>query len=172
MPRTLDPLRKRIFNSIEKGVEALQKELTVQSGIELSTFSWQWKHEPPFRRTVDGSGAPYSIGTLKESLSISRIKTKNSIGFSMKWDPVSQRENKQFRYGSLVVTGHPNFFKGEANPEYSARPFTFLLIPKEQRDIRILKTSIAPDAKSLPETAWHIGMERFKIAFNSSMGLK
>jgi hypothetical protein len=170
--RTLDPLRRKILRSVEKGVEALQKEMVVQANIEVSTFSWQWKHEPPLRRTVDGSGAPYSIGTLKESLSVSKIKGSNSIGFSMKWDPISQREGKQFRYGSLVVTGHPNFFKGAANPEYSARPFTFLLMPKEQRDVRILKTSIAPDAKSLPETAWHIGMERFKIAFSSSMGMK
>lgn len=162
MAELLAGLRTAVLNAAQQAMGELQAQMIVESYGAIESFQWNWEGPISDERPI------IDTGNLMNSLDPSGIQLKqNSISFSLTWDPVDPETGKH--YGELVHDGQAGYFVddegGDFAHDYTARPWTFLLIPAEQRDEELLNTDTGPTPESLPEDGWEAGLQAFQRTF-------
>ena len=137
-----------------------------ESFLAIESFQWEWNGPISDQRAIIDTGA------LMNSIELSGVEMQqNSISFSLRWDPVDPAPNpkRDKHYASVVHDGAAGYFEGEEGgdfaKDYTARPWTFLLIPEEQRDDSAVNTDTGPTTESLPEDGWQAALK----ALNQSL---
>jgi hypothetical protein len=162
MAELLGEFRAAVLAAAEQAMGQMQFQMLAEAETAISDFVWEWNGPISGRRSIIDSG------NLMRSVEWSDVEVQqNSITFSLSWDPVDPESGK--RYGALVHDGQAGYFEGEEGgdfaKDYTARPWTFLLIPADQRDDSDINTDTGPATQSLPEDGWEAAL----TAFNRSL---
>ena len=162
-------------------MQAMELQMVDESFRAIESFQWEWNGPISDQRAIIDTGA------LMNSIELGSVESEqNSISFSLRWDPVDPGtdpthgvEGGQIgpqqgkHYASLVHNGQAGYFQGEEGgdfaKDYTARPWTFLLIPAEQRDDSEIYTDTGPATESLPEDGWEAAMKAFDQALRQQL---
>lgn len=177
----LGEFRTAVLAAAAEAVAKMQYQMMVESEVAIREFQWEWKGP------ISGDRPIIDTGALMNSIEPSPVEIKgNSITFSLKWDPVDKEKDigetpmrwqvpedqDGFHYASLVHDGKRAYFRlrdGGKRRDYTARPWTFLLMPAEQRDDSQLNTEIGPSVDSLPEDGWEACLKAFSQSFRQEL---
>lgn len=167
MATELAQLRAAVIAAAKIAVGELQVQMALESTDAIDNFQWNWKGMNPDTRNITDTG------NLKESLEVSPVTLEsNRISFSMKWDPIDVENFPQVsHYADIVHDGRKGWFemKDGSLRDYTARPWTFLLMPPEQRDASRLQTESGPTAVSLPDDAWEACLRSFDMTLKNEL---
>ena len=162
MAGLLGGLRAAVIDAAQQAMQAMELQMVDESFRAIQDFEWEWNGP------ISGERPIIDTGRLMESIELGDVElTQDRITFSLAWDPVDPETNAH--YASLVHDGQSGYFEGEEGgdfaKDYTARPWTFLLIPADQRDDSELATDSGPTTESLPEDGWDIALEAFNRSF-------
>lgn len=166
MAQELAGFRVAVIAAAQQAMQAMELQMVDESFRAIQDFVWDWKGPISNRRSIINTGA------LMNSVQIGSVDLQqNSISFSLTWDPVDPDNGDH--YAKLVHDGQAGYFEddegGDFAKDYTARPWTFLLIPSEQRDDSELNTDSGPTTESLPEDGWEASLEAFQQAFRQQL---
>lgn len=163
----LGEFRTAVLAAAAEAVAKMQYQMMVESEVAIQEFEWEWKGPISNERSI------IDTGRLMESIEPSKINVQqNSISFSLVWHPIDPEAKRAKDYADLVHDGQEGYFEGEdydQDKEYTARPWTFLLMPAEQRDDSQLNTEIGPSVDSLPEDGWEACLKAFNDSFRQEL---
>lgn len=162
MAELLGEFRAAVVAAAQQAMAQMQFQMLSEAETAIQDFQWEWNGPISGRRSI------IDTGNLMNSVEWSDVELQqNRITFSLSWDPVDP--DTGVHYGSLVHDGEAGYFEddegGDFAKDYTARPWTFLLIPAEQRDDSRLNTDTGPTPESLPEDGWEASLQ----AFNRSL---
>lgn len=167
MASILAQLEAALIESIKAATEEMQVQMVIESSEIIDNFSWDWKGRYKGTRSIVETGA------LRDSLTFTDVNLdENQISYSLTWNPTDPETGAQ--YASLVHDGAREYFKMKDGTmrEYTARPWTFLLTPPEQRDDSQLQTKSGPTAESLPDDYWEACLHSFNVTLKSQLTKK
>lgn len=154
-----------MLQAAETAMGEMQAQMALESYKAIEEFEWEWNGPKANERNI------MDTGNLMESLTPSEVTVEpNHIRFQLKWDAVDPETGKH--YAELVHNGRAEYFydeEKEVTYDYTARPWTFLLIPADQRDEEQLSTSTGPVPQSLPEDGWEAAVQAFKEALRQQI---
>ena len=158
MAELLGEFRAAVVAAAQQAMAQMQFQMLAEAETAIQEFRWEWKGPISDRRAI------IDTGNLMNSVEWSDVELQqNSITYSLSWDPVDPETGEH--YGTLVHDGQAGYFEddegGDFAKDYTARPWTFLLIPAEQRDDSSLNTDIGPSTESLPEDGWEASLQAF-----------
>lgn len=155
-----------VLLAAQAGLVDMQEQMLAESYRAIESFKWKWegRNAPRQREIID-------TGNLRDSAKLSPVESKpNQLSFTLSWNPIDPDNGK--RYGALVHDGQPDYFYDDEDDvywDYTARPWTFLMMPAEDRDEERLNTEIGPTPESLPEDGWDAAMYAFKRIFEQEL---
>ncbi len=160
MAALLDGFRAAVVSAAQQAMQAMELQMVDESFRAIQDFEWEWKGP------ISGDRSIIDTGRLMESIELGDVERKqNSISFSLVWHPIDPEATRVKDYAALVHDGSAGYFEdeegGDFAKDYNARPWTFLLIPADQRDDSQLNTDIGPSVESLPEDGWEAALEAF-----------
>lgn len=165
MADTFVDLYEVMLQAAETAMGEMQVQMALEANRAIEEFEWEWNGPRADERNI------MDTGNLMESLVPSDVSVEqNHIRFSMKWDAVDPETGKH--YAELVHNGQEEYFYDEEKDvayDYTARPWTFLLIPAEARDEGQVNTSTGPVPQSLPEDGWEAALEAFRGALRQQI---
>ena len=166
MADLLAELRSAVMNAAQQAMGELQAQMILESYQAIGEFQWEWNGP------ISGDRPIIDTGNLMNSLEPSAVNVQqNRLSFTLSWDPVDPESGKH--YASLVHDGQAGYFGNEEGgdfaKDYTARPWTFLLIPAEQRDDSRINTDTGPTPESLPEDGWEAALKAFQQAFRQQL---
>lgn len=167
MATDLSKFRAAVIAAAKVAVSEMQLQMAMESTNAIDSFMWTWKGRIPDTRPITDSGE------LNRSMELTPIDLNaNRISFSLKWDPVDVENFPQVsHYADIVHDGRKEWFRMEDGTmrDYTARPWTFLLMPPEQRNASRLKVSSGPSAESLPDDAWEACLTAFNLTLKNQL---
>lgn len=164
MSGMLGDFRQAVIEAAKEAMQAMQLQMVDESFTAIQDFQWEWKGP------ISDSRSIIDTGNLMNSIQLGELEVKaDSIGYTLTWDPVDPGNGQ--RYADLVHYGNEEHFETDEDEikEYTARPWTFLLIPEEDRDEELLNTDISPSVDSLPDDGWKAAMQAFDDAFKRKL---
>lgn len=167
MATDLAQFKAAVIAAAKVAVSEMQLQMAIESTDVIDNFQWQWKGKVPDTREITDTRQ------LNESMELSPVTINgNVLSYKMTWDPIDVENFPQVsHYADIVHDGREGWFKMEDGSfrDYTARPWTFLLIPPEQRDVSRLKVSSGPAAESLPDDAWEACLTAFSTTLKSEL---
>lgn len=169
MTVSLEVLRQAVLKAARDGVLELQMSLAEEGTYAISQFQWEWYGPagPDNRNIVDTEALMRSIKPSAVEVSTS------SVTASLEWDPTDPLTGEH--YADLVHNGEEGYFWDEESDktyDYTARPWTFLLMPSDQRPVEMIGTTKGLDPESLPTDSWDAAFKRFKVTFRNSLATR
>jgi hypothetical protein len=166
MAAEIENLRNAILNAAKIALEEMQVQMALESSDIIENFQWEWKGP------ISGSRPILDTGALRDSLETTPVVlNRNRMGFTLKWDPIDVDAFPRItHYASLVHDGATDYFETEdGTKDYTARPWTFLLMPADQRDESQINTKTGPSPSSLPEDYWQASLQSFRTTFSQQL---
>jgi len=160
----LSELRSAVIAAATVAMQEMELQMVDESYLAIEGFEWEWNGPVSDQRSI------IDTGNLMNSVEIGNVELKqNRITFSLTWDPVDPETGEH--YAELVHNGEPAYFEDDDGfpKDYTARPWTFLLIPAEQRDDSQVRTDTGPTPESLPEDGWESALQSFKRAMGREL---
>jgi len=166
MAELLGGFRTAVLAAAEQAMQQMQVQMLMEAETAIQDFEWEWNGPISGRRSI------IDTGNLMNSVAWSDVEVQqNSITYSLSWDPVDPETGKH--YGALVHDGQAGYFEdedgGDFAKDYTARPWTFLLIPADQRDDSQVNTDTGPTTESLPEDGWEAALQAFSTRLRQEL---
>lgn len=166
MAELLEEFRNAVLAAAEQAMQEMELQMVDESFRAIEEFQWEWNGPVSDERAI------IDTGNLMRSIELGPVERKqNKIGFSLTWDPVDPETGDH--YADLVHNGQIGYFEdeegGDFAKDYTARPWTFLLIPADQRDDTELNTDTGPTPESLPEDGWEAALQVFNRSLMSGL---
>jgi len=168
MAELLGGFRTAVLAAAEQAMVQMQFQMLSEAETAIQDFEWEWNGPISNRRSIIGTGR------LMNSVEWSDVEVhQNSITFSLVWHPIDPEPTRTKDYADLVHDGQAGYFEdeegGDFAKDYTARPWTFLLIPADQRDDSQVNTDTGPTTESLPEDGWEAALQAFSTRLRQEL---
>lgn len=165
MAQLLGKLQAAVIAAATVAMQEMELQMVDESYRAIEEFQWEWNGPVSDQRAI------IDTGNLMNSIELGPVERKqNKIEFSLTWDPVDPETGDH--YADLVHDGHASYFEDEKTGEtreYTARPWTFLMIPADQRDDMEVNTETGPTTESLPEDGWEAALQAFQRSMRQEL---
>ena len=175
MAKYLGVLEQAIMSAAKEALGAMQMHLAVEADDVFSADIWEWYSKGGGDSKKTEISDINDTGALMTSITFNAPTINGThIEASLEW----QATHDSGPYAEIVHNGRKNFFaEGDDDEEivyrdYAARPWTFLLAPREQRDTSQINVMAGPDPETLSDERWKAAVRQFETQLQTSLAQK